>query len=76
MRNLMRITYAANKAQAWEDWNAIAQEAENRGKFGLVCSLEPAPNASTKEIDKAISLVRTALEFSNPDWTFVLPSAR
>jgi len=76
MRNLMRLTYAANKAQAWEDWEALAIEAENKGKFGLVCALEPAPNASIKKIDAAISLLRSALESSDPNWTFVLPSAR
>ena len=76
MRNLMRLTYAANKAQAWEDWEAIAQEAESRGKFGLVCGLEPGPNATTKQIDRAIGLVRSALEAHDPGWTYTLPSAQ
>ena len=75
MRNLMRLTYAANKQQAWEDWDAIAQEAENMGKFGLVCGLEPAADATLKQIDKAIGLIRSALQSSDPNWTFVLPSA-
>ena len=76
MRNLMRLTYAANKAQAWEDWKALATEAENKGKFGLVCALEPAPKSSTKKIDAAITLLHSALESSDPAWTFVLPSAK
>jgi len=72
MRNLMRLTYAANKAQAWKDWDTLANEAENKGKFGLVCGLEPAPNASIKKIDSAISLLRSALESSEPTRTFGL----
>jgi len=76
MHNLMRLTYAANKAQAWEDWDAMANEAEKMGRFGLTCGLEPAPNASIKTIDKAISIIRSELKSSDPNWHFVLPSAR
>ena len=76
MRNLARLTYAANKAQAWADWDALVIEAENMGKFGLVCGLEPDSSASIKHIDKAISLLRSALQSSDSEWTFVLPSAR
>ena len=76
MRNLMRLTYAANKAQAWQDWDAIAAEAEGMGKFGLTCALEPARAASVRQIDKAIGLLKSALQSSDPTWAFVLPSAR
>jgi hypothetical protein len=76
MRNLARLTYAANKAQAWEDWKALAIEAEKMGKFGLASGLEPSANASIKKIDIAISLLRSILESSDPNWRFVLPSAR
>lgn len=76
MRNLARLTYAANNAQAWADWDALAQEAEDMGKFGLVCGLEPEPNSSTKKIDKAIALLRSALQSSDPNFEFTLPSAR
>ena len=64
MRNLSRLTYAANRTQAWADWDSIAQQAEENGKFGLVCGLEPPSNATTRQIDKAISLLRSALQSS------------
>ena len=72
MRNLRRLTYAANRMQAWEDWRALADEAAQMG----YAYTAPDANATTRQIDKAIGELRQTLQAADPAWSFTLPSAR
>jgi len=56
MRNLTRLTNAANRLEAWRDWKSLEAEAIANG-------IDPAPyrpstDAGWRKIDRAIARLR------------------
>jgi len=62
MRNLARLTNAANRIEAIKDWNAIAIKAYDVGRNDLVKKHKPPNNAGWRKIDKCIAALRNDLE--------------
>lgn len=65
MRNLARMTNYWNRVEAWKDWNALAEQARQRGHGDLVDQFQPPANAGWRKIDKAIAKLREAMEKKN-----------
>lgn len=64
MRNLARLTNAANRIEAWNDWHKIAYQAMGAGRRDLVTKHQPPGNAGWRKIDKCIAALRADLESS------------
>ena len=62
MRNLSRITNAANRHAAWQDWHKIADEANRIGLESLVTQCQPQKTDGWRKIDRQTALLR---EFIN-----------
>ena len=63
MRNLRRLTNAANRMQAWEDWRKLVMQAVAVGVFkSKIEMLAPAQNAGWRQIDGKIGLLRREIE--------------
>lgn len=64
MRNLARLTNAANRLEAWKDWNKIALAALNEHGIPLetIKALKPPDKAGWKTIDKQIAELRNLIE--------------
>lgn len=51
-RGLKKATNYYNKIEAWQDWNRVAQQAQDAGKGELVEKYQPKPDAGWRTIDK------------------------
>ncbi len=61
MRNLARLTNAANRIEAWRDWQKLAQEAADAGRADVVSMYAPREDAGWRMIDRRIAALRKAL---------------
>jgi hypothetical protein len=62
MRNLARLTNAANRIEAWRDWQRMVEQAEAAGHADLIKRYQPLQDAGWRMIDKAIAHVRDGLK--------------
>jgi hypothetical protein len=62
VRNLARLTNAANRIEARRDWNALADKAKAAGLDADVNRLQPPPTAGWRTIDKRIARLRERLQ--------------
>jgi len=61
-RNLARLTNAANRIQAWHDWNALAEKARKIGlSDATIEQLAPPAGAGWRKIDRHIAKLRDAI---------------
>ena len=67
VRNLARLTNAANRMQAREDWARLAEKARTAGYAELVERLCPPADAGWRRIDAAIAELRAALGVEVPE---------
>lgn len=61
MRNLARLTNAANRIQARKDWDELEKQASAIGLVYVAYGLRPASNAGWRKIDNQIAKLRQAI---------------
>lgn len=60
MHGLSRLANAAQREQAWIDWEYVAARASAAGREDLVRQHQPAQFAGAAAIDRSIAAVRAA----------------
>ena len=60
-RGLIKATAYYNNVAAWQDWGAIAAQAEAAGLGDAVASTKPETGAGYRRVDKAIGKLRAAM---------------
>ncbi|MBP8291738.1 MAG: hypothetical protein KAX65_03125 [Caldilineaceae bacterium] len=60
-RGLIKATAYYNNVAAWQDWGAIAAQAEAAGLGDAVVSAKPETGAGYRKVDKAIGKLRAAM---------------
>ena len=61
VKNLACLTNAANRLEAWKDWDAIAIFAEENDQTALALAHKPPNDAGWRKIDKALAGLREEL---------------
>jgi N-acetylglucosamine kinase-like BadF-type ATPase len=59
MRNLARLTNAANNLDSWRDWNALVQVAKQQGLTEQqIAEVAPKVTDKWRKVDKCIAALR------------------
>lgn len=60
-RGLIKATAYYNNVAAWQDWFAIATQAEDNGMAEAVAKVKPEIGDGYRKVDKAIDKLRIAM---------------
>lgn len=64
---LKRLTNAANRIEAWKDWDREKERAWSLGLGNLVARYAPRPGYGWKRIDDCTAALRTAISAALAD---------
>lgn len=75
MRNLSRLTNAAQRSAAWEDWRWLTKYAETLNIAWRDYVSSPPENATAHTIDDRIRALKARIRITHPGEDLTLPSA-